>query len=394
MWDFRPTQWPCAFALLAVVAFAGCGDDDERTQPIEVAVTEGCGLLQQRSCLLPFPSNAYTVADAAMDSGRRLAFAAEHAPETFFGERADLREWNRSDGFSPGSPILVFAPGVDLVASRAASLVDLEHSISDDSAVLIIDADSGRRHPHWVEVDAQASGEDDRLLIIRPAANFADGHSYVVAIRGLVDGSGESLPVSEVFAAYRDGVPTTSPSVENQRPRMERVFAVAQRAGMRRDELWLAWDFTIASTRSLSERALAMSDDSLARLGEGAPIFRIDEVQQAGGGVRNRTSHYVYGGFEVPNYLQGDGAPGSRLHYGEDGLPAVNPENPVFEARFACILPAPSVGAEGEPGAGRRLRTRPPRFALRSGRSMGHRLDVERAQHGLLRDRLGWHDLR
>ena len=42
------------------------------------------------------------------------------------------------------------------------------------------------------------------------------------------------------------------------------------------------------------------------------------------------------GTFQVPNYLTGTGAPGSRYNYGPDGLPA---RNGTFTARFLCLIP-------------------------------------------------------
>ena len=49
---------------------------------------------------------------------------------------------------------------------------------------------------------------------------------------------------------------------------MERLFATLQRAGIARNSLYLAWDFTVASERNLSERALSIRDDAFAALGD------------------------------------------------------------------------------------------------------------------------------
>ncbi len=304
-------------------------------------------MVQQRLCLLPFPNNDYTVPDGDTDSGRRVHFPAQHMPVNVGGVLTEVDELNRNDGFSPGAPIIVDAPGVDLVASGAASLSDIGRSIADDSPILIIDEATGERHPHWAEVDSRADDAGTALLFVRPAKNFLDGHTYIVAIRGLVDSSGEGLGSSEVFEAFRDRLPTTNNAVEERRGRMEEVFRVAAGAGVARNDLWLAWDFTVASSRSLSERVLAMRDGAFEELGGAAPEFGVGRVQQAGSGVRNRTSHYVYGTFQVPNYLSDDGGPGSALLYGADGLPEINANQPEFTASFACIVPAPAV----EPGA-------------------------------------------
>lgn len=338
------------FLLVGVLAVAlvGCGDgatpqsSGDASPPIDVVVIEGCGLLSDRHCLLPFPSNDYTAVDASAATGRRIALPAGRGPVNSGGTMPDFTEWNRSDGFSPGSSILIHAPGVDLTLSGAPSITDFAQSVSDASATLLIDVETGARHPHWAEVDDRGR-PGDRLLIIRPARNFTDGHTYVVALRQLLDRDGEPLPTSPVFAAFRDGVPTTSAAVEGQRVRMNEVLDVVAANGIEREDVWLAWDFTVASTQSLAGRALTIRDDAFARLGDAAPPFDIESVQEAREGVRARTSHYVYGTFEVPNYLEGDAGPGSRFYEAADGLPTVNAENPVFTAEFACIVPTPAV---------------------------------------------------
>lgn len=332
-----------------VLALVACGDGPSGEvssagilSPIDVEVAAGCALLSDRHCLLPFPSNDYAVEDPSSATGLRVAFPADIGLQNAGGTAPNLAEWNRNDGFSPGAPALIHAPGADLEQSGAPSITDLAHSVTDDSATLLIDVETGERHPHWAEMDDRGT-RGDRLLILRPAQNYRDGHTYVVAVRGLVDADGVPLPVSPVFAAYRDEIPTTSDVVEGARERMDAVFEVAHDQGIARDELWLAWEFTVASTRSLSERMLTIRDDAFALLGNEAPRFEVESVQEARDGVRRRTARYVYGSFEVPNYLDGDGEAGSRFFEAEDGLPVVNPNKPTFEAKFACIVPTPAV---------------------------------------------------
>src|SRR3546814_8185560 len=46
-----------------------------------------------------------------------------------------------------------------------------------------------------------------------------------------------------------------------RRPHMEALFAKLGKAGIARDSLYLAWDFTVASERNISERALHIRDE-------------------------------------------------------------------------------------------------------------------------------------
>ena len=313
---------------------------------IAPALTEaGCDPLLP-DCLLPFPSNAYTVPDDETGTGRRVAFVAEAMPANTAGDPIDPAAWADNDGFSPGAAATVRFPGVDLQASGAAPITDIARSLDDDSPTVIVDADTGERWPHWAELDANVgdSGEDP-VLFLRPARNFPDGHRIVVGIRNLVDGDGTPFEPTEVFAAYRDETPTDSDVVEQRRDDMESTFAVLADSGVERSELQLAWDFSIISTENLTGPLLFMRDEAFAELGDAAPGFEVTEVDDSGrgDGEESQWDVTVRGTFEVPLFLEGDGGPGSRLA-GDDHLAptAVG----TYTAPFTCGIPR---GATDEP---------------------------------------------
>ncbi|MDQ2699980.1 MAG: hypothetical protein M3Y23_01490, partial [Actinomycetota bacterium] len=57
--------------------------------------------------------------------------------------------------------------------------------------------------------------------------------------------------------------------VEDRRPHMESVIGtLTEEAGVERDDLYMAWDFTVASQESVTGRALEIRDDAFARLGD------------------------------------------------------------------------------------------------------------------------------
>ena len=92
---------------------------------------------------------------------------------------------------------------------------------------------------------------------------------------------------------------------------MERIFTDLAAAGIVRDDLQLAWDFTVASEHNLSERLLHIRDDAFATLGDAVPVFTVTSVE-------NNADEYIYrrirGTYEVPLYLTGTGAAGSTFH--------------------------------------------------------------------------------
>ena len=379
------------------------GEDPDNGGPsIEARLTGACDPTDQRRCLLPFPNDLFTVADPTTDTGRRVAFDLFAMPRNVAGKPIDPTEWNRNDGFSPGTSVLALVPGLDLHRtwdSPLDNIQDLSWYGRPDAPVVVLDAATGRRHPVWTELDTHpATSDAERLLIVRPAINFTEGGHYVVALRDLRDGAGGVIPSSPAFAAYRDG--TAEPG--SRTAEMEGIFDTLAGAGIARDDLYLAWDFTVASERNLTERVLSIRDDAFARLGDtdladgvvaGAPpAFTITSVEEPASGA---TLRHIEGTMTVPNYLSlqleagitgeletltnqvldavpeiedavgelglplglGDvvgtsfSVPGSRFNTigSADGLPVVNPLQPTVDVPFLCNIARTSLDQPSDP---------------------------------------------
>lgn len=333
---FRVAVLP--LALIASLTLSACTESEDSSEfngtiTLTVENPDRCDPLDQRHCLLPFPSDTFTVADDSTPTGLRVSFALASMPLNATNVRVDPTEWNRNDGFSPGAQIATFVAGIDLAQSRIPAVTDIGASLAADAGVVILDADSGERIPYWAELDATASDDDNRVVLIRPAVNLHDGHRHVVALRNLETASGAAIAAGDVFRAYRDKLQSNVPEVEARRSRYEQVFADLASAGVNRDELFLAWDFTVASTRNLTERLVHMRDDALARLGSAAPAFTVDLVEDH---PNNELLRRVSGTFQVPLYMTGGGVAGERLHYGSDGLPETTGS---YTASFMCNIP-------------------------------------------------------
>ncbi len=300
----------------------------------------GCDPLDERACLLPFPSDLFTTSDAATDTDRRVAFPTPAMPVNAHGISVDPAEWNRNDGFSPNTPILAYVAGLDPAASGLPSWTDPMAGANTASPVVVVDLANGELVPLWAEPDAKATDDADRLLVIHPAVRLTEGHRYAVALRHLVLADGSPAEPSAAFRAYRDRI--AGPQwIEARREPMEQMFAVLTAAGIDRDDLFLAWDFTVASTRSIAERMVHIRDDALATISAGPIAFTVDEVvpDPDADGLIARS---VIGTFEVPSYLTGDGSPGNGFFYGSDGLsdPDELPTaNGTRQASFRCNIP-------------------------------------------------------
>ncbi|MFT4658512.1 MAG: hypothetical protein ACI8V4_002703, partial [Ilumatobacter sp.] len=299
------------------------------TIELDIDDAERCEVVGH-ACLLPFPSDALTVADPAAVTGRRVAFAAASMPVNADGLAIDVSRQNRNDGFSPGSAALVLLPGIDPEATGLTPITNIAQSVESSSASVIIDATTGERWPHWAELDSNTTDLERQALFLRPAANYSEGHRIIVAIRNAVDGDGNPVEPTDAFRAYRDRLQTDVPEIEARRESMEQIFADLEAAGVERSDLTIAWDFTVISTDSLTGPLVHMRDDAFAELGDEAPSFTIATVEPQPD--ENRT--VIEGTFDVPLYLEGDGSSGSGLNLSNDSdLPTING---TFEAAFRC----------------------------------------------------------
>jgi hypothetical protein len=295
----------------------------------------GCDPLDTKRCLLPFPSNAYTQQDPTSDTGTRVALPAGSLGANAAGVTVDLTEWNRNDGFSPNTPILAFLPGLDAEASNLPKWTDIGASLGDDATVVLVDTDTGKRIPLWAELDAHAASDDDRLLTIRPAISLPEGHTFAVGLRGMLTTDRAFIDPSPAFVVFRDNLATSIEEIEYRRPAMEAAFTALEGAGVARADLQLAWGFTVASTRNISERMLHIRDDALATLGDAAPAYKITAVTP---NSDDNIALQIEGTYTVPNYLTGDGGPGQSFNYATADADALPTQNGTIDAPFVCNI--------------------------------------------------------
>jgi hypothetical protein len=319
-----------------------------------------CDPLDTAACLLPFPNDRFTVADPTTDTGRRVDLSITATPRNVAGVPIDPTEWNRNDGFSPGSMVLTQVPGLDLHATWGSDLDQIQQLSwyrKKQAPMVLLDADTGQRHPFWSELDSHATDPAQQLLILRPATNLTEGHRYIVALRRLRTADGSLIPARPAFAAYRDGTARDARAAH-----MESIFDTLHRARIERDDLFLAWDFTVASERNLTERALHIRDDAFAALGDTdladgvvagrAPSFAVTSVTEH---PDADTMRRIEGTVSVPSYLTPQviatipdpvgeplALPQSRFYTvgSPDGLPVVDPLQPTVDVDFVCNIPA------------------------------------------------------
>jgi hypothetical protein len=331
---------------------------EEALPPIETPT--GCEFIANPGnevCMLPFPDDFYTAADESSPTGRRIAFKTESTPTNVKGTHVEAAPYNASDGFSPGSVILVHVPGLqtvaDVNASKAVPINKLHMYKNKNTAVVVIDASTGQRWPIWVEIDSTAKTAGKADLEIHPAVNFTSGHRYIVALRNLKNAGGEKLQAPAGFRYYRDNVASEQEAINARRPHFEELFSTLEGAGIGRSNLYLAWDFTVASDQSNTSRELAMRNDAFAQLGDSnledgivegtAPSFAVTKVENEPN--PGQIARRVKGTFVVPCYMTPSCASGGRLNLNAEGVPV---QKGTWTANFDCIIPLSATSGPAE----------------------------------------------
>jgi hypothetical protein len=294
-----------------------------------------CNGTPKRGCLLPFPSNvAHTKKDKTSATGRRVALTRAELPTNVKGVPVDPTEFNRNDGFSPGQSIIVHVPPLktqaDLAKSKIVRSTDLARYRDRKQPLLLLDEKTGTRALVWGELDANATSSASRNLIVHPGKNLVPGRTYVVVLRGLKGKAPKGMWKSTTKGVRR----------------------ALKRAKVSRKSVDVAFDFTVASDKSLTSRLLAMRNDAFKQLGDtnltdgtiqgSAPKYTITDVKNFTPEENPELLRTVSGTFEVPCYMDQPGCPpGARLHYSskaKDALPTQIAGN-LQTAKFQCNIP-------------------------------------------------------
>ena len=222
--------------------------------------------------MLPFPDDYYTVADPTSHTGRRVHFSDEAMPANAEGEHIEAGPYNASDGFSPGSVILVKVPGINTAADvRANRAVPINHigqytqeqrpggrdrrrnrrTLADLGRDRLQRPQPGRRGPR---------DPPGRQLHLRAPLHRGPAQPQERCPR--IARSARRLPLLPRRRPQRTGSGQRTPSP------LRRTLLEARRGGIQRSSLYLAWDFTVASDANNTERELDMRNDAFAQLGD------------------------------------------------------------------------------------------------------------------------------
>ncbi|MCC7070105.1 MAG: hypothetical protein IT383_02215 [Deltaproteobacteria bacterium] len=329
------------------VALASCS-------PPPLDIPDGCSPLGVGvDCGVPYPSDVFLVDDPALPTGKRVAFGGAAKLLTQSGLTADVFDTWAPDGFSPVTPMVAaFGVAVD-PASVPGFAADPAATLAPGAATALIDADTGARIAHYVDVDPRATDDARRAVTVRPLGRLQPRTRYIVALSGLTLPEGDAAPAPEGFRRLRDGQSGADPALAALAPHFDtKVFPVIERAGIARGALQLAWDFTTGSDERTTDDMLRARAAALAAL-DLAPsvvtieaVFEDDDVALAVHDHAELTWRMIYGSFSAPRVVVAN-EPGTQLLRDSNGVPTAEG---TIEVPFIAVVPA-SVrdGAAGIP---------------------------------------------
>ncbi len=324
---------PLAVVVVAALSCKGSSSSAPPPEPTGGLPLLGgdCDPIAPAHCGLPFPSNVWLV-------DGKVTFGPKTLPALHGTKATDPTLWQDRDGFSPGQSAVVVLPGA--AADGLPTPDTIAASISPDSPSILLDADTGERIPHFVDVDSGTNDDQDRALLLHPAVRLRDATRYIVAYRRVKDGDGKVIAPSPVFKALRDGASDPDPSVHRRRALYDDVLARLAAHGVPRADLQVAWDYTTASRANTTRGLLKMRDEALALVGADGPEYTITKVEDH---PVTQTLQRLTGLMTVPLYLDIPG-PGGKLVLGPDGLPKQN-----GTAEYEFVVHVPNSIASGQP---------------------------------------------
>ena len=214
-------------------------------------------------------TTASPFADPTTDTGRRVNLARESMPANASGRA------RRPDGVEPQRRLQPrlrrssrWCPVSTSRATGVAPITDIGRSLDADQPIVLLDADTGERQPvlrrarragrsrRGRDADRPTGAQPRRGSPLRRRAARPAG-------RRRCDDPRRHVRSSSTATASR----RSAPAIESRRA--AHGGRVRARSGARvsaGDDLYLAWDFTVASERNLSERMLHIRDDAFASL--------------------------------------------------------------------------------------------------------------------------------
>ncbi|UJR85797.1 hypothetical protein [Sandaracinus amylolyticus] len=270
-----------------------------------------CDEIDATHCLMPWPSNAFTVADPSTETGLRLA--------------VDIAQLNSRDDGS----VLARADGFSRVSTLVAGFPVHVDPATTEGEVHLFAAQDATEIPLRIETYLPETN-DASLVVAHPLAPLDAATDYVVVITdGLRDERGAELDQDRTMRVALALEPAHTEEEAALAGYHAPTRVVIEQAGIDPEHVLRAWDFTTRSAEDPLRRLRGMREAAIAAV-DGADVeVAIDEVEhRAEGPVASVVMGRLVG---LPNYLT------------EVGLSADDEGEPLAmgtrEAPFRVVIP-------------------------------------------------------
>lgn len=271
-------------------------DMDDGVEPIP----DGCNpVAWEHDCVFPYPSDVF-LENGAVGLTGEAQFKVRDQPVDFFAA-------SPTDGFSVHPGIVARIRGGFDDTGLIFHDGDIDATLAPGSTTVLLDAASGQPIPHFAE--AFKGNQDPNLsyLGIRPLVRLEPSHRYIVAIQTLRSKQGDELHPPAGFGAIKAGSQVRHPALRALQTRYDAdIFEPLEAFGVAREELYLAWDFTVRSETDLTADVLSVRTQTLAHLDANGPNLKVssvhtgDEIPPA---ARPYLSRVVRGTITVPLFV-------------------------------------------------------------------------------------------
>ncbi len=324
-------------SLFSGLGPSGCvGPDDapvfdvaDRVPGVRAPRSASCDDQDPTRCLLPFPSNTFTVKDALTRTGLRVSVQSN---ELVGGD--DAAALNRADGFSLVTPIVTaFAANVSPLPVAKQGEGSLRVLLAQPDAT-----DYGKPVPlrYVVEQGQGERGVTESFLFAYPLRPLAPASDYVAVVLDDLPVADGSRPVPAQLTQVALGLrPPQSQSEAELFAYHAPTRKLLQKVGIDRARVLRVWDFTTRSEDDAHKVLATMRQGALQAVAAGQVKVVLDQVQPS---THPQVALTVLGHLEgLPQYIEP--TPGSALRLDGSGRPTAIGSR---EAPFRIVIPTGS----------------------------------------------------
>ncbi len=357
-----PLRWLCVALLCALALATACGVEDsaptvaqDAAAAVDVATGQDTDAAQSplddcppvfgEQCQSVWPWFAFQK-PAATPTGVRNDLLSQWFPVSGEGKPLDVAPYNRRDGVSPVTPVVIL-PAKPIDPSNLADETRPDASLAATSPTVMVDALTGARIRHVAELDLNAETDQRRALILRPYAPLGYGRKIMVGLtKALLGKDGQPMPQAAAFADLKAGKASSSHGrLQRFWSEWQQDLTTLEKAGVPKEAQVATWHFTTASAAWVTGPAVDLRQQVLAKLTKGSLGLRIDSIEvdpaalaalpnlQAaplpqGATLTVKFIHQdialrVRGEFELPDAMTKGQDADSTLNWAADGGPAL-----------------------------------------------------------------------